>query len=72
MGLYTWWDYFCLANKNINLIKTLTNRALMICSESTLDADIKFISETLCNNGFPLSVAQTVIANKITEFNKIK
>ena len=37
----------------------------MICSESTLD------SETLCKYSFPLSIAQTVIANKITEF-KIK
>ena len=41
----------------------------MICSESTLDSEI---SETLANNGFPLSVIQTVIANKITEFNKPK
>ena len=44
----------------------------MICSESTLDSEIKFISEILANNGFPLSVIQIVIANKITEFNKIK
>ena len=27
-----------------------------------------FISETLCNNGFPLSVLLTVITNEITEF----
>ena len=44
----------------------------MICSESKRDVEIKFISETLCNNGFRLRVLQTVIANKITEFNKIK
>ena len=44
----------------------------MICSESALDSEIKFISETLFNNSFPLSVVQTVIADKITEFNQIK
>ena len=44
----------------------------MICSESTLDSEIKFISETLCNNGFLLSVVETVIANEIIEFGKIK
>ena len=44
----------------------------MIYSECTLDAEIKLISETLCNNSFPLSVVQTDITNKITEFNKIK
>ena len=27
---------------------------------------------TLCKNGFPLNIAQTVIIHKITEFNKIK
>ena len=40
----------------------------MICPESTL----KFISKTFDNNGFLLSVIQTVIIYKITEFNKPK
>ena len=52
-------------------IKTLIHRALMICFDSTLDAEIKYTSLTLCNNGFPLNV-QTIITNSITEFNKIK
>ena len=67
--LYTQWDSFCPTQPKINLIKTLTDRALMICSESTFDLEIKFISETLCNNGFLLNVVQTVITDKITEFN---
>ena len=64
--------YICYTKQKINLIKTLTHRALIICSESTLDSEIKFISETLANNGFPLSVIQTFIVNKITEFIKPK
>ena len=44
----------------------------MICFESSFDSEIKFISKTLANKGFPLSVIQTVIAYKISEFKKIK
>ena len=44
----------------------------MISSNFKLDNEIKFISMTLCNNGFPLNIVQTVIDNKITDFNKIK
>ena len=44
----------------------------MICSESKLDAEIKFISTTLFNNCFPLNVVRIVINNEITDFNKIK
>ena len=72
MGLYTWWDSICPTKQKIDLIKTLIHTALMICSESILDSEIKFISETPCNNGFPLSVVQSFIAYEITEFNKIK
>ena len=66
------WDSFHLTKQRINLIKILTHRVLMTCSESTLDTEIKFISTILYNNGFPLNVVQTVINNKITDFDKIK
>ena len=71
-GLYTRWDSFCPTKRKINLIKTLTHRALMICSDSKLDEEIKFISATLCNNGFPLDIVKSVIHHKIADFNKIK
>ena len=60
MDLYSQWILFASPNKK-----------LMICSESTL-AELKFISETHWNNGFPLSVVQTIITKKIAKFNKIK
>ena len=44
----------------------------MICFESILDAEIKFIFMTLCNNDFLLNLVQMIIADEITEFNKIK
>ena len=64
---------FFLPHKlKINLIKTLTHRALTVCSESTFESEIKFVSKTLCNYNFLLSVVQTIIGNRITEFIKIK
>ena len=71
-GLYTRWESFRSSKQKSNLIKILIHTTTMIWSESTLDTEIKFISETLCNNGFPFSIVQTVIINKTTEFNKIK
>ena len=35
----------------------------MISSESTLDAETKFIFKTVCNNGFLLNVVQRLITN---------
>ena len=63
---------FVPQSKKVNFIKTLVHRALMICSKSKLNDEIMFISMTLCSNGFPWNVVQTVIKNKIIDFNKIK
>ena len=70
-GLYTRWDSFGSTKQKINLIKTLTIRVLMIYSESTLGSEIKLISDTFANKSFLLSIIQTVIANKIIEFDNI-
>ena len=48
------------------------HRASMICSKSKLDAEIKFIFMTICNNGFPLNVVPIVVKNKMIDFNNIK
>ena len=42
----------------------------MIRFKSKLDK-IKFISMNPCNNRFPLIIVQTVIDNKIIDFNKM-
>ena len=44
----------------------------MICSESKLDDEVKFITQTLCNNGFPEAIVWSVIRDKISDFSKIK
>ena len=71
-GLYIRWDSFCPKNRKVNLIKTLTHRALMIFSESKLDDEVEFITGTFCNNGFPEDIVRSVIRDKISDFSKIK
>ena len=43
----------------------------MICSESKLDNEVKFITGTHCNNGFPEDSVRSVIRDKISDFSKI-
>lgn len=71
-SLYTRWDSFCPVKRKINLIKTLIYRALMICSKAKLDDELKFITTTLCKNAYPLNIVESIIKNKIAEFNKVK
>lgn len=44
----------------------------MICSQTMLDDEMKFITRTLCNNAYSLDIVQSVISNKISDFNKMK
>ena len=71
-GLYIHWDSFFPKKRKLNLIKTLVHRALIICSESKLDGEVGFITETLCNNGFPEDIVRSVIRDEIAHFHKIK
>ena len=71
-GLYIRWDSFCPQKRKLNFIKTLVHRALMLCSESKLDGEIDFITEILCNNGFPVDIVRSVIEDKIAHFHKTK
>ena len=71
-GLYIRWESFCPKKRKISLIKTLTHRALMICSESKLNDEVEFITGTLCNNYFPKDIFRSVIRNKISDLSKIK
>ena len=65
---------YCIGDY-IEIILSPSRHSLCLQRNSLLDKisiDIKFISETFCNNCFPLSVAQTVITIKIPEINKKK
>ena len=71
-GFYIRWDSFFPPKWKINLIKTLTHRALMICSKSKFDDDFRFISDTLCENCFPERIVRSVLGIKIYDCNRIK
>ena len=36
------------------------------------DCEVDFITETLCNNGFPEDIVRSIIRDKITHFHKTK
>ena len=59
---------FCLMKRKINLISTLVHRALVICSESTLQNELSNICTILINNGYPEIVINTVITRKMNRF----
>ncbi|MEL6802794.1 MAG: reverse transcriptase domain-containing protein, partial [Bacteroidota bacterium] len=54
-GEYVRWNSFCDQKRKINLIKTLTHRALTICSEEKLQDELGNIRELLIRNGYPES-----------------
>ena len=70
--LYIRWDSICPKKHKLNLIKTLIHWALMICSEWKLNGEVRFIIETLCNNGFPEDIVRSIIRDKIAHFPKTK
>jgi hypothetical protein len=61
----------CPAKKyKIGLIKTLTFRALNICSsKQLLDEQCKVIEETLCYNGYPVNLVKRKMKNTIEQFH---
>ena len=70
--LYIRWSSFCPKKRKLNLVKTLADRSLMICTKPKLDCEGGFITDTLCNYGFPEDVVRSVIRDKIAHFHKTK
>ena len=55
-----------------NLISTLVHRALMICTKSKLNEEIKHIKNILLDNGYPESIIDCNISKKIAQFSMPK
>ena len=68
-GLYTRWSSFCPKQRKISLIKTLTHRALMICSKSKLDSEHEKLTKIFLENGYPEDVISVYIKEKIGNFS---
>ena len=52
-GRYTPWDSFSATSYKINLVRSLTNRVLRICSPSVIDEELKTPRTILSKNGYP-------------------
>ena len=52
-GQYTHFRSFVPLRQKRNLIRTLTHRAHLICSEDTLEAELLHIADVLKENGYP-------------------
>ena len=52
-GQYTRWDSFAPTGQKIKLIKSLTYRAPLICSKSTLPDELKKLKNILMNHSYP-------------------
>ena len=71
-GLYSSWDTFVPKSRKINLLKCLTRWALIICSKSRIDAEIKKITDIVPRNGYSENVISSSIRSTISKFNSIK
>ena len=56
--------------RKINLISTLVHRALVICSESTLQDELLNICTILINNSYSKFVINTLITKKMIQFRR--
>ena len=70
-GLYTHWDSFCPNKRKINLIKTLVDRAMKICSDSELESEVSQLKQIFVKNGYPEQLVDKVISNKLSSSSRL-
>ena len=68
-GLYTRWSSFWPKQRKFSLIKTLTHKALMICSKSKLESELEKLTQIFLENGYPEDVVSVYIKEKIGNFS---
>lgn len=69
-GLYLTWDSFAPRSRKINLIRTRTHCALMLCSKCRLDAELKKLKQLLLMNSYPECFLTATTEQKINKFNE--
>ena len=67
-GQYMHWSSFAPRQRKLDLIHTLTLRALSICSPSRLDSELQKVQEILVDNGYPLEIVKFHIAKRTNIF----
>ena len=69
-GMYQRWESFSPIKLKTNLIQTMVHRALKICSPQKLQGELNNIRSILTDNGYPLTVINAHISNKLNEYDK--
>ena len=64
-GLYTRFNSFCPLTRKRSLVHILVHRAMKICSPSALDAELAFLKEVFCKNGYPEHFVTSCIKRKL-------
>ena len=64
-GLYMRWDSFSPRYQKTNLIKSLTSRAVRICSASKLAGELSTLKDLFLKNGYPLYLVERSIKGVI-------
>ena len=65
-GQYVNYNSFCSEKRKVNLIGTLCDRAVRICSPVKLDAELKTICEILKSNGYPEQLIAKTTQKRLT------
>ena len=60
-GLYTRWDSFCPTQHKTNLVRSLVNRAIKICSSETLEEELDMLKEIFSKNGYPMEMVKRIM-----------
>ena len=64
-GLYTQWDSFAPSSQKIALVRSLTSRAVRICSPVTLPDELAKLKTLFGKNGYPSHVVDRIIRETV-------
>ena len=64
-GQYINFQSYCTKRRKVNLIRTLCDRAMKLCSATYLDDEIKTIVTLMQDNGFPENLVQRTIQQRL-------
>ena len=69
-GLLTRWDSFAPPGQKIGLIKSLTFRALRICSKGMLEQELAFLRTIFVKNGYPTHVIDKFVKETVAKHSQ--
>ena len=68
-GSYMRFESFCHKERKYSLIKTLTHRAMMICSPENLDSELKQLKKLFADNGYPEHLVNKIMSSYVARAN---